>query len=1091
MPRSRRYPLVLLIDADPEAAAATEAALGPGVRLLVAGSAARGLALLRAERPGAVICARTLPDADGLETLAAIAAETPRTPLVAVLAQGTLDDAVQAFRRGAWDVVEKGGDYRTGLAEAVERGLARVIPERCREPALLRRAEELGRRLEEAEEQRRLLEGIMEKSPAVTFSWENEPDLPVVFVSGNVDRLGFAVSDFGPSGVRFADRIPQGELERFLLAAERAAQGGEEIVRHRLEGLDGATRQVETRLWAVRDPGGRALRLQGVILDVSGQTRVEDELRLSEARFRSLFEHCPVSLWVEDYSAAKAFCDGLVAAGAEDLLAHFQEHPDDLRRCVRLVKVLDVNQAGIAVLGAGGREQLLGSLLAITGEENLPGFAERMAALAGGATYFEGRARHRLLNGRVAATQTHVSVPEGYETSLARVIVAVLDVSERAFLEEAAERHARFLANVLEAIPDPVYVKDREHRFVLVNQAMCALAGTACERLLGRDSRDLLPAGEAERARAVDEQIFLTRQARTQDMPVTLPDGRTRRLSTKKTVLELPETGELVLVGVVRDLTEARAMEQELIEARDRAEAANTAKSEFLANMSHELRTPMNAIIGMSELALETRLSREQRDFLQTIRDSARTLLHLLNEILDLSKIEARRLELEDQDFSPAAVARGVAASLQAEAERKGLVLRVEIGPEVPSQVSGDRVRLRQILTNLVGNAVKFTERGGVTIGLETHGLPEAGGGVLLRFAVRDTGIGIMPDKLGAIFESFTQADGTITRRFGGTGLGLTISRRLARLMGGDIEVESAPGAGSVFRLTARFGQASAPAAGPDEASPDGAAESATGLNVLVVEDNPVNQHMLRTWLRRQGHASLLASDGAQALELLRRHCFDIVLLDVQMPVMDGLQTIRAIRGADPARLNPGVPVIALSAHAMSGDRERFLAAGMDEYVSKPVDFRRLREAMAGIMKDRLRCAARLPDDVPAPEPPPEGRGDSGNGRGEESGPFARAEALARLGGDEVFLAEIIGVFCADMPDKLAALHTAVVSGGPQEVREAAHAIKGAAGAVGAREMAALARRMEQGAGQASREELARDFSLLRAAFETVLPLLR
>ncbi|HEV2491307.1 MAG TPA: ATP-binding protein [Candidatus Acidoferrales bacterium] len=492
---------------------------------------------------------------------------------------------------------------------------------------------------------------------------------------------------------------------------------------------------------------------------------------------------------------------------------------------------------------------------------------------------------------------------------------------------------------------------------------------------------------------------------------------------------------------------------KELDAARKRAEEATGAKGEFLASVSHDIRTPMNAIIGMTELALQEDLPPRQRHYMQTARDSANGVVSLVNDILEFSKGEARRIELDRVEFRPRPLIEDMMRSLEIRARQKGIRLRSLIAPQVPELLVGDPERLRRIIVNLAGNAIKFTERGEVTLRGEVEQQPESEGMVQLHFAVSDTGIGIPAEKQQAIFQAFTQAEASTSRLYGGSGLGLAICSQLVELMGGKIWVESEVGRGSTFHFTARFGlpHSSEEAGAGDSASQHPRAFPAARkitraekpLRILVVDDVPVNRELAEDFLRRRGHTVAAAGSGREAHELLRRQRFDAVLMDLEMPDMDGREATRLIRQSE-RKTGVHLPIIAMTGHASAADADASLAAGMDGWITKPIDFARLFTVVESAAKNGT---AKPVTHEPIPA---------------RKIALSSETLLRSAGGNSELLARLIRVFLADSPKRMSAIRTALAKGNTASLAQAAHAFKGALGNFGASRVVEEAKSLEE-----------------------------
>ena len=774
-----------------------------------------------------------------------------------------------------------------------------------------------------------------------------------------------------------------------------------------------------------------------------------------------------------------------------------------------------------------------------------------------------------------------------------RTIELEQEVADRQRAQEALHESEGRIRLLLDSTAEAIFGIDRDGNFTFCNPATLRLLGHEHgDALLGKHAHMMMHHSHADGTpyRLADCPIVPSRQGREihSDSEVFWrSDGSC--FPAEFWAYPIRKEGEVVgAVITFLDITERKRAETALLEAKEAAEAASRAKSEFLANMSHEIRTPMNGILGMTELALDTSLTAEQRDYLNLVKSSADSLLHVINDILDFSKIEAGKLELESTEFEIRDLFRDTLKTLAQRAGEKPLEMCARVSPTVPKVLIGDPTRLRQLIVNLVGNAIKFTEAGTILVNTEVEA---SMGAVRLHVSVSDTGIGIPPEKQKIIFESFAQADGSTTRRFGGTGLGLTISRQLVELMGGHMWLESEVGKGSTFHFTCDFQEGTATASeaeriagqtlpglnvlvvdnkavnreifaemltnwrmiptvadsGADAldllegaknagrafpivlldarmpkvdgfqvfqrirskpglagavimllsgnrrlAEPErcrqlgvkhsltkpvgqseildailvalglGAAEERligasipvpekrTGrpLNILLSEDNPVNQKLAIRLLEKAGHRVTLAATGREALAAWEHSGtpgFDVVLMDIQMPEMDGMEATAAIRSREK---NSGghVPILAMTAHAMRGDKERCLASGMDGYISKPI-------RPSDLFAEIERCLGA-----------PEGSNAMTENTQEPGEQIDRASLLERVEGDQELLAEMIHLFQEDVPNLLTAMRDALQRGDMAVLERSAHSLKGAAGNLSAKAAAAAALQLEKDA---------------------------
>jgi PAS domain S-box-containing protein len=770
------------------------------------------------------------------------------------------------------------------------------------------------------------------------------------------------------------------------------------------------------------------------------------------------------------------------------------------------------------------------------------------------------------------------------------------DITDRKKAEAALRDSEALYHSLVETLPLNVFRKDVAGRFTFGNGLFCQTIGRRLSDLLGKTDRDLFPLPLAEKYRSDDLTVMQQRQALEDVEEHRRPDGEMRYVQVIKTPVFDAAGAVVGTQGIFWDVTDRKKAEEAILRAKEAAEAANRAKSEFLANVSHEIRTPMNGILGMTELALDTNLTDEQREYLNMVQASADSLLGVINDILDFSKIEAGKLDLEVAPFPLRDSLGDTMKALALRAHKKGLELVCHVLPDVPDGLLGDAGRLRQIVVNLVGNAIKFTEEGEVLVRVEKRSRSD--GTVMLHFLVRDTGIGVAHDKQRAIFEPFVQADGSTTRKYGGTGLGLAISSRLVELMDGQIWLESEINRGSTFHFTACFGlyqeapekpgavelqglpvlvvddnqtnrrildemlanwhlrprsvpsgaealaelrraaaagqpyplvlldammpqmdgftlaqyiQEDATLAGTtllmlssaesgtprarelgiatclmkpikqselldaimthlgsslrrgqaEQPTPAVASAPLRPLRVLVAEDNAVNQKLILRLLERRGHSVVLADNGREALTALQKEKFDLVLMDVQMPVVGGFEATAEVRRREQGT-SRHLPIVAMTAHAMKGDRERCLAAGMDAYVSKPIHADELVQVVERFV-------------VPG---------------GAEPEALDWEHALASVGGDRELLREVAGLFLDTCPQWLHALRQSLAKRDADTVHRLAHTLKGSAAQLGAGRLTTAAAHLEALAGEAGLAGADDAFEALEREFDQLRPTL-
>jgi PAS domain S-box-containing protein len=673
--------------------------------------------------------------------------------------------------------------------------------------------------------------------------------------------------------------------------------------------------------------------LQATVRDITERKKAEGELRYSERRLADIIDFLPDAALVIDNEGKTVLWNKAIEALTG----------------VKAEAVLGKGNYEYAIPFYGERRPILIDLVNEPSDNFEKKYAKvrRDGRVLIGETYLPLGGRGAYLLGRATALHDE-------HGNFIGAIELIDDITEQKKMEQALRASEERYRTLISNLPVGLYrnTPGEKGRFITANPALAKMFGYASLGAFMRcDARDLYP--DPQEHERFLSRILAEGSVSNMEMRMKRKDGSPLWVNISASAIR-NEAGEVeYLDGMIEDITTKKKAEEELQKAKEGAEAANKAKSTFLASMSHEIRTPLNAITGMVELLTETELTKEQAEYVRVLKSSAQALFELISGILDLSKIEAGQVELENTDFDLVELIEETIKIVNVRMQQKGLYLRHERSPDVPRFLRGDPTRLRQVLVNLLGNAAKFTETGGVTLTLDKA--EERENYVRLRFAVADTGIGIPADKQSIIFDKFSQADTTITRKYGGTGLGLSISKKLTEMMGGSIRVESEVGKGSRFSFEAVFEHAETPAKraaereAPSEEEtiqPPGDEETGSPLNILLVDDAPQNRFLFEAFLKKSNHRMDMAENGAVAVEKFKAGRYDMVLMDMQMPVMDGLTATRMIRSWEKEKGVQPTPIIALTSYAMKEDMQKSIEAGCTAHLTKPVKKQKLLSAL-------------------------------------------------------------------------------------------------------------------------------------------------
>jgi len=735
-----------------------------------------------------------------------------------------------------------------------------------------------------------------------------------------LDMLGYNREEL--TGNNFRNILLPDCRDHFEKNLSRLRDGGEiQDVEYGMLKKDGSAILVFFKGKIQLDSQGDFLGIHCMLQDITRRRRTEEALRESEEKYRLLFETMSQGVI---YQAADGTIISANPAAERILGLSFDQ--------MRGKTSMDPRWKMIREDGSG-----------VQGSDHPAMIALRTGKTVGPVTR---GIFHPDKNAHIWLSITAIPLFESEEAKPFQAYATFEDITERKQALEALQERETFIKSTLDNLPVGVAINsvDSEVGFTYMNDNFVSFYRTTREELAGKNFWEAVY-HDPELREMIKQKVLADcaegdpSRMFWKDIPVFRPGQDPCYITAKN----IPLPHSTLMVSTVWDVTDRKLAEDALKAAKEQAEASSQAKSEFLANMSHELRTPFNGIMGMMQLLQTTDLNQEQQEYVNAAIQSSERFTRLLSDILEMSCIEAGKLTIHPSEFSPGELVESFSCLFAAEARKKGLFLDFSIDPLVPGQVMGDASRVKQILFTLLGNALKFTEQGSVQVHLTSLSAAK-GGHVRIKFSVSDTGIGIPDEKLRDMFNPFVQIDGSCTRRYQGAGLGLSLVKNLVEVMNGNIAVESMVGQGTTMHVVLPFDL-------PEENRLDTACKAASRikskkhLDILLAEDDPLNQFFMKVMLEKMGHSVVLADNGQEAVDLIQEQDFDCILMDIQMPVMTGVQATRAIRESTDIGAKKDIPIIAVTAHTHPGDRERFLEAGMDDYIGKPVkheDFQRV-----------------------------------------------------------------------------------------------------------------------------------------------------